>query len=89
MKQLVYVASNEPVPGGNQVLAFSDDEGGLSFAGSFPTGGSGVANAGGPFDADDYDQNVVLDEEHRLLFVANGGSDTVAVQRRWSASTSH
>jgi 6-phosphogluconolactonase (cycloisomerase 2 family) len=40
-----------------------------------------VASAGGPSDADDYDQNIVLDPARRMLFVANGGSDTISAFR--------
>ena len=81
---VVYVVSNDPVKGGNAVLAYlSDGRGNLThLPGSpFKTGGTGYATKYnlphfGPFDLD---QNIIANPERSRLFVTNGGSDTVAV----------
>ncbi len=80
----VYVVGNDPVEGGNAVLAYlSDGRGNLTpLPGSpFKTGGTGYATKYnlphfGPFDLD---QNIIANPERSRLFVTNGGSDTVAV----------
>ena len=44
-----------------------------------PTRGRCVVNPGSQFDTEDFDQVVQVDPDRRLLFAANGGSDSVAV----------
>lgn len=81
---VVYVVGNDPVVGGNAVLAYlSDGRGNLTpLPGSpFKTGGTGYATNYnlphfGPFDLD---QNIVTTPDNSRVFVTNGGSDTVAV----------
>jgi len=78
----VYVESNDPTPGRNSVLAYHRAaDGSLTpLAGSpFLTGGTGVANPTQMLGPDDLDQNIVADRTRRLLFVVNGGSNTIAV----------
>lgn len=81
---VLYVESNDPAPGQNTVLAYRRAaDGSLApLAGSpFRTGGTGVANPTQRLGPDDVDQNIVADAARRLLFVANGGSNTIAVLR--------
>ena len=81
---VVYVASNNPIPDGNSVLAYRRDaRGSLSPlpASPFRTGGKGYATKialphFGPFDLD---QNIIVNENRTRLFVTNGGSDSIAV----------
>ena len=79
---VVYVQSNDFTPGQNSVLAYRRAaDGSLTpLPGSpFLTGGTGVANPAQMLGPDDVDQNIVADRTRRLLFVVNGGSNTIAV----------
>lgn len=76
----VYVTSNDPRAEANAVLALRRPAGGtLQPLGTFPTRGRGVVNPGSQFDTEDFDQVVHIDPHRRLLFAANGGSDSIAV----------
>jgi Lactonase, 7-bladed beta-propeller len=75
----VYTQSNDPA--GNSVLGYRRaSDGSLTpLPGSpFPTGGLGIGPASylGPYDSD---QNLISNLERTLLFVVNGGSDSIAV----------
>ena len=77
---VVYVTRNDPRPDGNAVLAFRRRPGGtLQPHETIPTRGRGVVNPGSQFDTEDFDQVVQVDAGRRLLFAANGGSDSIAV----------
>lgn len=76
---VVYVESDDPA--GNAIFAFRrHDDGSLTpLPGSpFPTGGLGITPTFnlGPFDSD---QEVIVNDDHTLLFAVNGGSDSIAV----------
>jgi 6-phosphogluconolactonase (cycloisomerase 2 family) len=78
-EHVVYTETNDIA---NGVLAFRRDEDGhltLLPGSPFSTGGKGVIDPSfklGPFDTD---QNVVIDQDRRLLFAVNSGSNSVAV----------
>ena len=70
----VYTQTNDP--NGNTVQRFARAaDGGLSPAGSFPTGGAGLATLGGRQGA------VALSGDGRSLYAVNAGSDSVSVFR--------
>ena len=77
----LYVDANVPATGQNAVLAYTiAHDGSLNpVKGSpFPTGGTGYYDSSyklGPFDID---QELALGEGGRMLYAANGGSNTVA-----------
>ncbi len=79
---VVYVESNIGTSSGNNaIFAFRRDGSGhlSAISGSpFRTAGTGVGPTFelGPYDSD---QNLIADEEGRLLFAVNGGSNTIAV----------
>src|SRR5262249_36756707 len=71
----VYTLTNQP--SGNSVLVFHRTTGGaLSFAGSFPTGGTGIGTGVDPLGSQG---SVVLDKSGRFLFATNAGSNDVSV----------
>jgi 6-phosphogluconolactonase (cycloisomerase 2 family) len=77
----VYVESNIAKPNGNSILAYQyRDKGSLRPMKimEYPTGGAGAADLSdsGVLDAD---QHLAYNEEKKLLFAVNQGSDTVAV----------
>jgi 6-phosphogluconolactonase (cycloisomerase 2 family) len=78
-EHVVYTETNDVA---NAVLAFRrDDEGRLRLlpGAPFSTGGKGVIDPSfklGPFDTD---QNVAIDQDRRLLFAVNSGSNSIAV----------
>lgn len=82
---VVYVPSNNPTPGQNAILAYrrDPDTGALQELRDSPflTGGTGYYNADERLGPDDSDQEVVTNDEHTLLFVANQGSDSISVFR--------
>lgn len=79
-RDLVYVATNDPRPNRNAVLAYRRAEDGtLSQLGAYLTGGTGFANPAGIVGPEDSDQNVIINEERTMLFAVNGGSDSIAV----------
>ena len=73
----VFVSTNGAVR--NEIKAFRRDaDGALSPLGTFATGGRGVGGTGDPLTS----QGVVaISPDHRLLFVANAGSNDVSVFR--------
>ncbi|HKG90496.1 MAG TPA: beta-propeller fold lactonase family protein [Gemmatimonadaceae bacterium] len=81
---VLYVQSNVPAANMNSVLAYRRAaDGSLTpLSGSpFLTGGAGVGNPMQILGPQDVDQNMVVDRGRRLLFVVNGGSNTIAVMR--------
>ncbi len=65
---------------GNQVVAYQRaDDGTLSLAGTYATGGLGGQLAGSVVDHLASQGSLQLDREHRLLFAVNAGSNTVSV----------
>ncbi|WP_329098146.1 lactonase family protein [Actinomadura citrea] len=77
----VFVQTNKPrSAGGNTIRVFKRaDNGRLSAAGEFKTGGNGGAVAGAPTDALASQGSLVYDG--RLLFAVNAGSNTVTLFR--------
>jgi hypothetical protein len=83
---VVYVASNNPNPGQNAILAYHRDEqtGALTALGDgsvFPTGGTGFFNGDERLGPDDSDQEVIVTPDRKFLLVANQGSDDISVFR--------
>jgi 6-phosphogluconolactonase (cycloisomerase 2 family) len=80
---VVYVASNNPTPGQNAVLAYHRDPrtGALTpLPGSpFLTGGTGFYNSDERLGPDDSDQELIASPDRKTLFVANQGSDDISV----------
>jgi 6-phosphogluconolactonase (cycloisomerase 2 family) len=78
----VYVESNNPNPGQNAILAYSENTktGALSLLphGRYLTGGTGYRNAGPALGPDDSDKEIIVTPDHRFLFAVNQGSDTIA-----------
>ncbi len=79
---VVYVQSNNPLPGKNSVLAYSRNPvtGVLTeLPGSpFLTGGTGWLNGAEVLGPDDTDHEIVATPDHRFLYVTNQGSNTIA-----------
>ncbi|MEO5987307.1 MAG: FlgD immunoglobulin-like domain containing protein [Candidatus Eisenbacteria bacterium] len=79
---VLYVESNDPRPGMNAILAYRRSaDGSLSPLPGTPflTGGAGVGDptqALGPLDSD---QEIVVSDDHQMLFAVNSGSNTIAV----------
>ena len=74
----VYVQTNDPA--GNSVLVYNrNDDGTLTAAGSYATGGNGGAQTGAVVDPLASQGSLAYDADAHLLLVANGGSDTVSV----------
>jgi 6-phosphogluconolactonase (cycloisomerase 2 family) len=78
---VLYVGSNNHMPGRNSVLAYRRGaDGSLSFLGEYMTGGTGVANpTRGKLGPNDLDDPIVVNPEHTRMFVVNAGSNTIAV----------
>jgi len=73
----VYVGSNQPAPTGNSVLMYDRAaDGTLTFAGSFPTGGTGAGTGGDPLASQGA---VALALGSRFLFAVNAGSNDVSM----------
>ena len=78
-EHVVYTETNDIA---NGVLAFRrDDEGRLTLlpGAPFSTGGKGVIDPSFKLGPLDTDQNVVIDQDRRLLFAVNSGSNSIAV----------
>jgi 6-phosphogluconolactonase (cycloisomerase 2 family) len=75
----VFVQTNEL--GGNRIVVFDrSGDGRLTRAGSYATGGNGgVAAPGTESDRLASQGSLVYDDEHRLLFAVNAGSDSLSV----------
>ncbi len=79
-KNMLYVATNDPRPGMNAILAYRRAANGtLSFLASYPTSGRGVGNPGQTIGPNDADQDLIISPDHKTLFAVNPGSDTIAV----------
>ena len=79
-RNAVFVQTNDPA--GNTILAYHRGSGGgLTPAGSYPTGGLGGTAVQAPVDALASQGSLVYDSGHALLFAVNAGSDTVTVFR--------
>lgn len=75
---VVFVQNDDP--NGNTIAAYDRaDDGTLSFAASYPTGGSGGALASSVVDHLASQGSLVYDAEHSLLLAVNAGSNTVSV----------
>jgi 6-phosphogluconolactonase (cycloisomerase 2 family) len=75
---VVFVQTDNPA--GNAVVAYDRaDDGTLSEAGTFPTGGNGGVLAGSVVDHLASQGSLTYDEDHALLFAVNAGSNTVSV----------
>jgi 6-phosphogluconolactonase (cycloisomerase 2 family) len=77
----VFVQTNEV--NGNRIVVFEqEDDGRLDREASYATGGNGgVATPGTESDRLASQGSLVYDDEHRLLFAVNAGSDTFSVFR--------
>lgn len=79
---VVYIHSNNPLPGKNSVLAYSRNPttGVLTqMPGSpFPTGGTGFFNSTEGLGPDDHDQEIVATPDRRFIYVVNQGSNSIA-----------
>lgn len=74
----VFVQTNDPA--GNSIVAYArHDDGTLSYAATYPTGGNGGRAAGAAVDPLASQSSLVYDAQHGLLFAPNAGSNTVTV----------
>jgi 6-phosphogluconolactonase (cycloisomerase 2 family) len=78
---VVFVQTNEPA--GNRIVVYDrGGDGGLTPAGSFPTGGAGsAALPGTESDRLASQGSLAYDREHKLLIAVNAGSDTISAFR--------
>src|SRR3954471_418843 len=75
---VVFVQTDNTV--GNAVVAYDRaDDGTLTLAGTYPTGGNGGVLAGSVVDHLASQGSLVYDEHHALLLAVNAGSNTVSV----------
>ena len=78
--QAVFVQTNSP--SGNAILAYHrSGDGSLHLVATYPTGGTGGAEAGSVVDPLASLGSLTYDAEHGLLLAANAGSDTISVFR--------
>jgi 6-phosphogluconolactonase (cycloisomerase 2 family) len=76
--QAVYIQTNDP--SGNSVIVYNrNDDGTLTQAGSYATGGNGGKQTGAVVDPLASQGSLAYDADAHLLLVTNGGSDTVSV----------
>jgi 6-phosphogluconolactonase (cycloisomerase 2 family) len=74
----VFVQTNDPA--GNSIVAYArHDDGTLTWAATYPTGGNGARAAGAGVDPLASQSSLVIDPEHGLLLALNAGSNTVSV----------
>ncbi len=74
---VVFVQTDNP--SGNAVVAYDrSDDGTLSVAGTYPTGGKGGVLAGSVVDHLASQGSLTYDDQHALLFAVNAGSNTVS-----------
>jgi 6-phosphogluconolactonase (cycloisomerase 2 family) len=74
----VFVQKNDP--SGNQIAVYDRaQDGALTAAGSYPTGGLGGSAVGAPLDALASEGSLTYDAQHDLLFAVNAGSDSLTV----------
>ncbi len=75
---VVFVQTDNP--SGNAVVAYDRaDNGTLTQAGTYPTGGSGGVLTGSVVDHLASQASLTYDDQHSLLFAVNAGSNTVSV----------
>jgi 6-phosphogluconolactonase (cycloisomerase 2 family) len=78
--QVVFVQTNQV--SGNQIVVYDRaDDGTLTPAGTYNTGGNGGAAAGAPSDKLASQGSLVYDAGHSLLFAVNAGSDSISAFR--------
>jgi len=74
----VFVQTNDPA--GNSIVAYArHDDGTLTWAATYPTGGNGARAAGAAVDPLASQSALVIDAENGLLLAPNAGSNTVSV----------
>ena len=74
----VFVQTNDPA--GNSIVAYArHDDGTLTWAATYPTGGNGGRAAGAAVDPLASQSALVIDAENGLLLAPNAGSNTVSV----------
>jgi hypothetical protein len=77
----VFVQTNDPA--GNSIVAYArHDDGTLTWAATYPTGGNGARAAGAAVDPLASQSSLVIDNEHGLLLAPNAGSNTVTERRK-------
>ena len=75
---VVYVMSNNPNPGQNEILAYKRQaDGSHTLMGKFNTGGTGFLNANDRAGPDNNDRPIIVHNDRKWLFAVNGGDDTV------------
>ena len=75
---VVFVQTDNP--SGNAVVAYDRaDDGTLTQAGTYPTGGNGGVLTGSVVDHLASQASLTYDDQHALLFAVNAGSNTVSV----------
>ena len=78
----IFVQTNDP--NGNSIAAYSQNENGtLTYAATYATGGKGGRAAGAAVDPLASQSSLVYDREHRLLLAPNAGSNTISVFSVW------
>lgn len=75
----VYAMTNQPAPAGNSILVYprNPDDGTLSFAGSFPTGGNGFGQRG-TAPGDPLASQDPIKVVNNCLLAVNAGSETLS-----------
>src|SRR5216684_1305861 len=74
----VFVQTNDPA--GNSIVAYArHDDGTLTWAATYPTGGNGARAAGAAVDPLASQGSLVIDRDNGLLLAPNAGSNTVSV----------
>ena len=74
----VFVQTNDPA--GNSIVAYArHDDGTLTWAATYPTGGNGARAAGAAVDPLASQSSLVIDRDNGLLLAPNAGSNTVSV----------
>ena len=74
----VFVQTNDPA--GNSIVAYArHDDGTLTWAATYPTGGNGARAAGAAVDPLASQGSLVIDGDNGLLLAPNAGSNTVSV----------
>jgi 6-phosphogluconolactonase (cycloisomerase 2 family) len=77
-RQAVFIQTNDP--GGNAILAFRrSDNGSLTAAGKFATGGRGATQQGAQSDPLASQDSLVFDHHRNLLYAVNAGSDSLSL----------
>jgi 6-phosphogluconolactonase (cycloisomerase 2 family) len=78
-QDVVYVTTNNPLPGKNSILAYHRLQSGkLAPIGEFLTGGTGYRNTDERLGPDDSDQEIVVTPDHKTLYAVNSGSGSIS-----------